>query len=251
MTQPWYVNAYDEHYYESYREEFTPEQTAAEIDGVLPLLGLDQGARVLDLCCGFGRHSLELARRGCRVAGLDLSPALLAHAREAAVSEGLEIDWIEADMRDIPVPAEPYDAVLMLFSSFGVFDNDTEEARVAEAVARVLKPGGGVLIDTVNRELMLRRWMPRRWMERPDGTLLLNRMRFDILTGIWHSHETVIHPDGQRREDEHRLRFWTYTELAGLLTRAGFTSPAGYGGLDGSRYTWDSMRMVVTARRAD
>ena len=251
MTQPWYVSAYDEHYFEIYGDEFTLEQTRVELDGVVALLGLTPGDRILDLCCGFGRHSLELARRGFQVTGLDLSPDLLGHAREASDAEGLTVNWVRSDMRDIPPPAEPYDAVLMLFSSLGVFDTDDEEARVVQAVARVLKPGGFFLVDTINRELMLRRWMPLRWQERPDGTLLLNKMRLDLFTGTWHSQEIVVFPDGRRFEDQHRLRFWTYTELAALLARNGFTGLQGFGGTDGSRYTSDSLRMVVMARRAD
>ena len=251
MTQPWYVGAYDEHYYETYGQEFTSDQTRIDVDGVVALLGLTPGIHVLDLCCGFGRHSLELARRGFQVTGLDLSPDLLRHARETADAEGLAVNWVQSDMRDIPMPAEPYDAVLMLFSSLGVFDTDDDEARVVQAAAQVLKPGGVILIDTINRELMLRRWMPLRWQERPDGTLLLNKMRLDLLTGTWHSQEIIVRPDGRRFEDRHRLRFWTYTELAALLARGGFTALQGFGGVDGSRYTWDSHRMVVTARRLD
>ncbi len=251
MTEPWYVKAYDEHYFEAYGGEFTPEQTRAEVDGLVGLLGLTPGARVLDLCCGFGRHSLELARRGYRVTGLDLSPDLLRHAQAASAAEGLAVEWIQSDMREIPTPPQPYDAVLMLFSSFGVFDSDDEEADVLRSVASALRPGGGVLIDTVNRDIMLRHWTPLRWQERPDGTLLLNRMRFDVMAGMWHSREIIVFPDGRRFEDEHRLRFWTFTELAGMLARNGFAVIQGHGGLDGRPYVWESHRMVVTARRPD
>lgn len=249
MTEPWYVKAYDEHYYQVYGDEFTPEQTKADVNGVITLLNLAPGARILDLCCGFGRHSLELARRGYEVTGLDFSPNLLRHAREAAQSENLDVTWIEADMREIPAPAQPYDAVVNLFSAFGFFGDDREEARVAEAVARVLAPGGQALIETVNREIMLRHWMPLRWREKPDGTLLLDRLRFDSATGTLHTREIIVHPDGRRDEDAHRLRLWTFTELAALLRAAGLVDARPFGGLDGSRYTPDSHRMVVVAAR--
>lgn len=250
MAEPWYVKAYDEHYFQVYGDEFTPAQTKAEVDGVIALLGLTAGARILDLCCGFGRHSLEFARRGYDVTGLDFSPALLGHARAAAQAENLDIAWVEADMREIPVPAEPYEAVVNLFSAFGFFDDDREEARVAEAVARVLAPGGGFLVETVNREIMLRQWMPLRWRETPNGTLLLDRFNFDSETGTLHTRELIVHPDGRRDEDAHRLRLWAFTELAALLRAAGLTAPQVFGGLDGSRYTPNSYRMAVVARRS-
>lgn len=251
MAEPWYARAYGEHYFETYGEQFTPEQTAAEVDGLVNLLDLRPGARILDLCCGFGRHSIELARRGFRVTGIDLSPDLLRHAREDAVREGLEIQWIQVDMRDIPQLDEMCDAAVMIFSSYGVLENDDEEAQVARAIGRALKPHARFLIDTVNREVMLQHWMARRWMERPDGTLILNKMRFDVIEGKLLLSEIVIHPDGRRRDDEHKLRFWTYTEMAGLLGRNGFTRPTVFGGLDGRAYTASAPRMVVIAERSD
>ncbi len=249
MTPPWYVTAYGEHYYEAYREMYTPEETRAEVAGVVQLLGLTPGARILDLCCGFGRHSLELARLGYQVTGLDLSPALLRHAREDAAAEGLNVSWVEADMRDIPAPGLPYDAVLSLFSAFGIFDHTAEELKVAQAVSRVLKPGGGFLIDTVNREIMLRQWRGSQWQEREDGTMILYRRRFSVETGMMDVREIIIHPDGRREVDEHRVRLWAFTELALLLETAGLSDPRPFGGLDGSRYTWDTHRLVVTARK--
>lgn len=251
MTEPWYVKAYDEHYFQVYGDEFSPEQTKAEVNGVIALLDLAPGARVLDLCCGFGRHSLELARRGFTVTGLDFSPDLLSHARKTAQSEDLDVTWVQADMRDIPVPSQPYDAVVNLFSAFGFFDDDREEARVAEGVARVLAPGGVLLIETVNRETMLRQWMPLRWREKQDGTLLLDRLNFDSATGMLNTREIIVYPDGRRDEDAHRLRLWAFTELAALLRGAGLTDPQPFGGLDGSRYTPNSHRLAVTARKAD
>ena len=249
MSQPWYVAAYDERYFQTYADEFTAEQTQAETDGALSLLNLSPPARVLDLCCGFGRHSVEMARRGFPVTGLDLSPALLGHARAAADNAGVSVDWVQADMRHIPVPAAPYDAVLCLFSSWGVFDTVRDEQQVALSVAHALAPGGQVLVDTVNREVMLRHWMPRRWRERPDGTLLLDKLRFDARTGILHSEERVVALDGSRRTDTHQLRLWAASELSYVLETAGLAVTGVYGGLDGSPYTRDAHRLVVAARK--
>lgn len=246
MTEPWYAAVYGQTYYDNYRNEYTEQETRQQVDGVLARLNLPPGARVLDLCCGFGRHSIELARRGFRVTGLDRSSYLLSRAREASV--GLDIAWIEADMRAIPSPAVPYDAVICLFSSFGVLENDGEEARVARAVARVLAPGGVFLIETVNREVLLRRWQPLRWRERPGGALHADHMRFDVLTGTLHVREVIVGADGRRTEEKTSLRLWSCTELALLLGAEGFGEWAAFGDLDGSRYTWDSHHLVFTAR---
>ncbi len=248
MTQPWYVRAYDRRYFDAYADEFSPQQTTEETEATLALLALPPGARILDLCCGFGRHAVEMAKRGYQVTGLDLSPALLDEARKRAQREGVAVTWIEADMRAIPTPAVPYDGVVNLFSAFGFFGDDHEEQRAADAVRRVLKPGGAFLIDTLNREIMLRRWQPLRWRERGDGRLELHRLRLDLRTGILHSDETLCYPDGRRERDEHHTRLWTFTELSALLERAGFASTEVWGGLDASPYTWDSFRMVTLSR---
>ncbi len=248
-TEPWYVTAYGEGYYEAYKDQYSPEETRAEVEGIIQLLQLAPEARVLDVSCGFGRHSVELAARGFRVTGLDLSPHLLRHAREAADAAGVDVAWIEADMREIPVPAEPYDAVVSVFSSFGLLGTDEEELKVAQAMARALAPGGKVLVETVNREIMLRRWMPMRWREQPDGAIVCDKLKFDVATGILHSQETAALPDGRRTRSADQLRMWSFTELALLLRVSGFEAVTPFGDLDGSRYTWDSYRMVAVAQK--
>lgn len=248
-TPPWYVTAYGENYYQAYKDQYSPEETQAEVDGVVQLLELAPGARVLDMSCGFGRHSVALAKRGFQVTGLDLSPQLLHHAQEAAVAAGVDVTWIQADMREIPAPAEPYDAVVSLFSSFGLLGTDEEEQKVAQAMARVLAPGGRVLIETVNREIMLRRWTSMRWREQPDGAIMCDKLKFDAETGILHSTETAVLLNGERVRSVDQLRLWSFTELALLLRVSGFNEIAPFGNLDGSRYTWDSYRMVAVGRR--
>jgi ubiquinone/menaquinone biosynthesis C-methylase UbiE len=249
-TEPWYVTAYGEDYYEAYKDQYSAEETRAEVEGIIQRLELAPGARVLDVSCGFGRHSVELAKRGFRVTGLDLSPHLLRHAREAADRAGVQVTWITADMREIPVPEEPYQAVVSLFSSFGLLGTDQEELKVARAMAGALAPGGKALIETVNREIMLRRWMPMRWREQPDGAIVCDKLKFDAATGILHSEETAVLPNGQRTRSADQLRLWSFSELALLLRVSGFEAIVPFGDLDGSRYTWDSHRMVAVAGRA-
>lgn len=250
-TPPWYVTAYGENYYQAYKGQYSPEETRAEVDGVVRRLELAPPARILDLSCGFGRHSVEMARRGFRVTGLDLSPQLLRHARDAANAAHVDVTWVQADMRDIPVPAEPYHAVVSLFSSFGLLGTDEEELKVAQAIARALSPGGRALIETVNREIMLRRWKPMRWREQSDGTIVCDKLRFDAATGILHSEETTALPDGQRMRSSDQLRLWSFTELALLLRVSGLQSITPFGSLDGEPYTWDSYRMVAVAQKPE
>lgn len=132
------------------------ERTAEEVEFLIAKLGLDDGARLLDLARGHGRIALELARRGHRVTGLDLSPRSLQFAREAAASEGLHVEWVPADMHDIPAGAL-FDAFANVFTSFGFFREEDENQRLLDGVARALVPGGAFLIDVVNLLWLVRR----------------------------------------------------------------------------------------------
>lgn len=249
LTEPWYVKAYDERYYQTYKDEFTPAQTATDIDGVVTLLGLAPGSRILDLCCGFGRHSIELARRGYCVTGLDLSADLLTHARDDAEAAHVDTTWVHADMRDIPQPSQPYDAVISLFSSFGFIGDDAAEASVLKGIMDVLAPQGKVIIETVNREVLLKNWMARRWHELPNGVIVCDKLKFDAATGMLHTEEVAIQRDGTRIQDTHQLRLWTLSELKMLMSAVGLSHITGHGGLDGTPYTGATHRMVVIGQR--
>jgi ubiquinone/menaquinone biosynthesis C-methylase UbiE len=102
MDEPWYVKLFDEDYLRYYTAGLTPELTHKEVDFILARLALEPGAKILDLCCGHGRHAIELARRGLTVTGQDLSAAALARARENARQDAVEVRWVQADMRQIP-----------------------------------------------------------------------------------------------------------------------------------------------------
>lgn len=247
---PWYASAFDDEYYDAFHPMLTPEMTREETDFLVEKLALPEGARILDLCCGQGRHAIELARRGFAVTGLDLSTYLLDIARREAADAGVEVAFIHADMRRIPKPREPYDAVINMFSAYGYLETDEEDQKSLAASARVLRPGGAFLVDTMNREAILRYNQPWHWAEHADGALFAARMRWDIREGRQYVTEVLIRPDGRRTEDSYSYRTYAYTEIARHLREEGF-DPATFqvwGGFDSSRYTWDSGRMIVLAR---
>jgi len=186
----WYEGFFEGHWLEEIALRIPKERTAEQVKFLVAKLGLDDGARVLDLACGHGLCALELARRGYRVTGLDLSPRSLQLAREAAESEGLHVEWVQADMRDIPADTL-FDAIASVFTSFGFFREEDENQRVLDGVARALVPGGAFLIDVVNLLGLVRRYRDRGWEER-DGVFQLNQHEFDFLGGRNHGRWTFI-----------------------------------------------------------
>jgi 2-polyprenyl-3-methyl-5-hydroxy-6-metoxy-1,4-benzoquinol methylase len=127
------------------------EETEAEIDRALAMLRPAEGARVLDLACGTGRHSIELARRGFSVVGVDIAPHLLEVARHDAESGSVQdVSFLEADMRGLEYEGE-FDVVLNLNDgAIGYFETEDDNRRAFEVIAAALRPGGSNLLQLPN-----------------------------------------------------------------------------------------------------
>jgi SAM-dependent methyltransferase len=222
-----------------------------ECDFVVSALELQSGARILDLCCGQGRHSVELARRSFRVTGFDLSEYLLGVAKRKAAEMGVEVEFVRADMREIPWENE-FDAVVSLFTSFGYLETDEEDERVLRSVRQVLRPGGGLMIDQPNRERTTP-WLGsgrQHWAEH-DGHIILEDHAWDVLRSRITMTRTIIAPDGSRRQTGFVLRIYSHSEWLGMLRRAGLVWVRTYGNYDGSDYSCDSRGTIIIARRPE
>jgi len=240
----WYRQFFGERYLEAVGRHVEEARTIEEVDFVERILDLKPGARILDLCCGHGRHSIELAARGYSVVGLDFDASSLERAKEAAETRGVEVEFIQREMRDIPFRRE-FDACINIFTAFGYLESEAEDLRVLQAVAEALKHGGKFLLDVINREWLMRNYQPRGWVENPDGGRLLEEREFDLLTSRNNVRWIYIKPDGSKWETRHSLRVYTLTELAEMMKEVGLSVEAIYGGFDGKPYTLDSRRLIV------
>lgn len=250
MPEPdWYRRHYDEAYLRVYAPKLTPEGTALEADRIVALLTLAPGASVLDVACGQGRHSIALAARGFRVTGLDLSPYLLARAREEAGRARVDVRWVEADMREIPFQDE-FDAAISVFTSFGYLEDEAQDARVLASIARALRPGGRFLLEAMHRENLLTRLETRGEERRADGTLVTHERNFDTATSRLEDHAIVLAPSGERWERTTSIRLYTVDELRRMFASAGLRVDAAFGRLDGSPLTAASRRLAILAMRA-
>jgi SAM-dependent methyltransferase len=215
----------------------------------MEVLGLTEGAEVLDLCCGQGRHAVELAKHGCTVTALDLSEEYLALANQAAGEAGVALETVRADMREIPF-SDRFDAVINMFSSFGYLESEEEDARVLAAIRRALRSGGVALLDLLNRDWVVANYETEDSHADPDGTVYLEHRRLDLETSRNHVSFTVVAPDGSRREvDGHHIRLYTLREVRGMLDAAGLVYEGAHGGYEGEAYGIDTRRMIVVARR--
>lgn len=221
-----------------------------QIDGVERFLQLETRSRVLDLGCGPGRQTIELARRGHRVLGVDPSEKVLLEARQAARVERLNVHFLKNDLRQIPYRAE-FDAVVSFSSSFGRLAGERDDERALASIQRALKPGGWLLLDMLNKEWLMRHFEPNTWEPSRErrADVLLDQVSFNFESGRLDNHRTVVAADGSRRPVFISLRVYTLTELKTLVARAGLAYSGCWGGFDGSAYGMDSERLILLARR--
>ena len=138
--------------------------TNKEIDLFTEFLGLDKNMVILDLACGQGRHSLELARRGFRnINGLDRSHYLIRKAKNIALTESLNASFKEGDARKLPYPTDTFDLVMILGNSFGYFESTEDDIKILKEVFRILKPNGRFLIDVADGNYLRDNYSPRSW----------------------------------------------------------------------------------------
>ncbi|MBL6941227.1 MAG: methyltransferase domain-containing protein, partial [Rhodospirillales bacterium] len=140
------------------------EATRKEVDLLISATGIRPGDRILDLCCGQGRHVIELAQRGfSAVSGIDRSPYLIRTARKRARKLGLSVPFREGDARVVRVPAGSLDAVCMMGNSFGYFESEDDDRQVLQSVQKALRDRGTFAIDISDGEWMRNHFEPRSW----------------------------------------------------------------------------------------
>jgi ubiquinone/menaquinone biosynthesis C-methylase UbiE len=220
---------------------------------IVHVLGLKPGQRLLDLACGSGVHALRLARHGIEVVGLDVAPSLVRYCAGQAAAEGLGgATFVEGDMRALAYQEE-FDALVMLSTSFGFFDEETNR-RVLERIARALRPGGRVLLQLLDPITCIERQRQRYYQEeRPEGTYHTETW-FDPATFVNHSVFQFIDNDGVTHlwDDHERIRVYTLPELRCMFDRVGLEVSGVYGDitLPPGNYGPDCHRqMIVVGRR--
>ena len=222
------------------------EQAGEEVDQLVSLSEVRHG-RVLDLACGPGRHSVQFAKRGFDVTGVDRSSFLLDHARRNATSAGVDIEWIEQDMLSFVRPSS-FDLALSIFTSFGYFERPEDNRAVLENVYSSLKPGGRFVIHVLGKEPLAHKFLPTDFKELEDGRLLIQHR--EIIDDWTRLRATWLVVQGTGAE-HFSFRVWIYSgsELRQMLAHAGFGPVNLYGALDGRAYDLDAQRLVAVATK--
>ena len=236
---------FGEDYLYFYSPHLTPELNARQADVIWRLLSLNENDAVLDLGCGHGRISNELARHGAHISGLDSSEFFLDVAREEAQKAGVVVDYVKGDMRSLPWH-EKFDAIFCWYTTYGYF-SDSDNIEVLRQAFKALKQGGRLLIEQTHRNALLRRGMPLTEVTRRGDDVMIDQIDFDIFEERTRTERLTIR-DGSVRTADFSIRLYSYAELSGRLASVGFSSIEGFG-RGGEKLTPYSSRLLTLAQK--
>jgi len=249
MAIEWWETFFDGPWQRRQLRGYPPEKTSGEVDFILESLRPDPEAHVLDMPCGEGRHSIELASRGYRVVGVDFKSDTVDRARDRAAQRGVSVDFRVADMRRFSGPSA-FDSAICFGGSFGYFDEEGN-VEALRAFSSALKPGGFLLIDSHVMESLLPRFRERDWgwhEEGEDRVRVLQERRFDLDTGRVEATWTTVGGTGAT-SDRTSIRVYSFRELVGLLRDVGFREFEARETGTGAVFVPGSARLSLVARK--
>ncbi|MCL5018970.1 MAG: methyltransferase domain-containing protein, partial [Patescibacteria group bacterium] len=200
--------------------------TRQEIDHFLKFMNIASDDKILDLCCGQGRHALELARRGFQnIEGLDRSHYLIQKAKLLAKKEGLNVRVREGDARKLPYTSDNFDLVTILGNSFGYFDTINEDMSVLKEIFRVMKPWGQILIDVTDGEYLRKNFQPRSWEWMDKNHFVCRERSLSLDEQRLISREIINHAEkGVVADQFYAERLYSSDGIGQLLRSAGFSN---------------------------
>jgi D-alanine-D-alanine ligase len=219
----WWKKIFDEVYLiTDARSVCDDDLTRQEVDLILEMIPIRRDHRILDLCGGHGRHSLELCSRGfinCTL--LDYSGYLIAHARSNAERKHYRLDLIQGDARDTGLPAESYDHVLILGNSLGYIAEAEADKEILLEAKRVLRKNGWILVDVTDGSTVKESLTPTAWHE-IDEDKVVCRQR-ELIKNRVNARELVLSKkEGKIRDSTYSIRIYRPGELAEIMEKTGF-----------------------------
>ncbi len=241
-NKEWFVNWFDSEYYPMLYMHRDDAEADLFLENLQKYLQLPEGAKVLDLACGRGRHSRKLASMNYQVTGLDISAESIADA--VKLTSGNNPEYAVHDMRT-PFGKNRYDAVLNLFTSFGYFDNTDENKQVLENIFSSLITNGILVLDFFNSSQVLKNLVQNEIQQR-------NQVVFNITRTIENGFviKTIEIKDGDHSESHtERVQLFNKQQLTDMLHNAGFVVNHFFGDYGLSPYKETDARVILTARK--
>lgn len=255
MKKDWWRNFFNEIYLiTDARSICNSSLTCREVDLIEKILDLDKSDRILDLCGGYGRHSLELARRGyCDLTVLDLSDYQIKLGKSIARKENLNVKFIRKDARSSGLKANNYSIVFIMANSFGYFQNKREDLRILKEIHRLLKKDGRLLLDLTDPDYARKNLKPISWHQ-ADEDIIVCRKR-ELKRDMLKAREIVLSKrKGLLRDELYCERIYHRSKITRLLKNTGFKNLSIKRNLSLHKYKKDygllTSRMIVAAEKS-
>ena len=243
QKKQWFETAFESEYLEVYAHR---DLDAARQE-VAWLLQQGISGRTLDLCCGFGRHSLALLEGGVEIVGLDLSMDLLRSTDRLEGGHKIAGKLVRGDVRALPFAPQAFDSLVNLFSSFGYF-GEQGDGQVLDEIVRVLRPGGRLVLDLMNPARIKSHLVPESRTER-DGYLMLEKRALTQAGQRVTKEVTLVDRSGREKRWHEDVRLYEPAEIRALLASRGVRVEAQAGDFGGEALGPESPRQLVLARR--
>lgn len=200
------------------------ENTRREVDFIVSAAAINPSSQILDLCCGQGRHCIELARRGFRqVTGVDRSRYLVRLAKKRAQNEGLQVVFKEGDARNPRLPEGTFDCVAIMGNSFGYFSNKQDDERVLATVGKLLRPSGQLVLDITDGAYMADHFDRRSWEWIDEHHFVCRERSLSADRERLISREVIVHDEmGVIADQFYAERLYTRETIGKLLEKCGF-----------------------------
>ena len=248
----WYESLF-ENYAEKYDQEIFTVGTLGECDFIEKEIQFDKKARILDIGCGTGRHSIELARRGYQVTGVDLSESMLERAREKARAAQLGIDFQRQDARALPF-SDAFDLVMMICEgAFPLMETDEMNYQILQNAAKALRNKGKLIFTTLNGLFPLFHSVKDFLASSSqEGNATYGQHSFDLMTFRDHNVTTLVDDLGNKKELDCNERYYVPSEITWLLKSLHFHQIDIYGATIGAfsredKLSTEDFEMLVIA----
>ena len=248
MSGEWFEKWFSSKYYLELYSHRDEEDARWIINLLQRNINFPTGSRVLDIACGAGRHSIELARRGFDVTGFDLSPFLISTANQtlhASKERGLKLKFIIKDMRKFNFRGR-FDIAMNIFTSFGYFEDDDSNFRVFSNASGSVRQGGFFVFDYLNKEYLVNNLVPVSREGKGKYRIVQKRS----LSGGFVKKEIIISDGKFRASFEEKLKLYSPAEINRSLSQTGLKPVKTFGDYFGNKFDrHNSQRYIVFAKK--
>lgn len=250
----WY-EALFENYAKKYDQECYVQGTVGECDSIEEEIGRDKSINILDIGCGTGRHAIELAKRGYKVTGIDLSESQIKRAREKAKESNVKVEFQKHDARKLPFNDEFDLAIMLCEGGFSLMETDEMNFEILKSAAKALKSNGRFIFTTLNGLFPLFHSVKEFYeSSTKEGGSVCKSISFDLMTFRDHNRVEFEDDSGNKKVLECNERYYVPSEITWLLKTLGFKKIEIFGAKLGAysrkdKLTPDDFEMLIFARK--